>query len=187
VLGGPGCGKGTQCHKIVNDFGFVHLSAGDLLREEKDKNETISNYIKEGKIVPVEITVGLIKNAIDKNTKEGKTHFLVDGFPRNKDNLDGWEKTMGTSVEIPFVLFFDCPEEVMEKRILSRNQGRIDDNKQTIKKRFSTFQNETMAVIKKFSDQGRLRSVSALGAPNQVFADVSTVISTVKAKVDPLA
>ena len=65
VLGGPGAGKGTQCERIVSNFGFVHLSAGDLLREERTSGskdgELIENYIKEGKIVPVEITINLIK------------------------------------------------------------------------------------------------------------------------------
>jgi hypothetical protein len=59
VLGGPGAGKGTQCAKLVDCFGFVHLSAGDLLREERDSGskdgEMIENYIRNGQIVPVEV------------------------------------------------------------------------------------------------------------------------------------
>ena len=74
VLGGPGSGKGTQCADIVRDYGFVHLSAGDLLREEQKKEtenaELIKSYIKEGKIVPVEITVKLIKAAMEAARKK---------------------------------------------------------------------------------------------------------------------
>ena len=65
VLGGPGAGKGTQCSKLAQDFGFVHLSAGDLLRAERERHgspfgELINTYIAEGQIVPMEITIALI-------------------------------------------------------------------------------------------------------------------------------
>merc|ERR1712010_75341 len=90
VLGGPGAGKGTQCAKLVEHYGFTHLSAGDLLRAERksgSENATlINNYINEGKIVPVEITVNLIKNAMEAVLPECN-RFLIDGFPRNTDNV----------------------------------------------------------------------------------------------------
>src|SRR5881398_1075765 len=79
VLGGPGAGKGTQCAKLVADYGFKHLSAGDLLREEQDRpgsefGEMIKAYIKEGTIVPMEVTVQLLENAMKHSIeKDGKT------------------------------------------------------------------------------------------------------------------
>lgn len=95
-MGGPGSGKGTQCARIVAEFGFVHLSAGDLLREEQASGskhgEMIANMIKNGQIVPSEVTVGLLKNAIAKHP--GKK-FLVDGFPRNHENNSAWEVQVG--------------------------------------------------------------------------------------------
>lgn len=84
VLGGPGAGKGTQCANLVRDYGFTHLSAGDLLRAEQDREgsefgDMIKEYIREGTIVPMEVTVQLLENAImDKD--EGKGRFLVDGM-----------------------------------------------------------------------------------------------------------
>lgn len=70
VLGGPGAGKGTQCAKIVEEFSYTHLSAGDLLREERssgsEQGEMIEEYIKSGKIVPVEVTIKLLLSAIEK-------------------------------------------------------------------------------------------------------------------------
>lgn len=99
MLGGPGAGKGTQCARLVEDYGFIHLSAGDLLRAERDSGspdgEMITQFINEGKIVPVEVTVNLIKKAM---ARSGGSKFLVDGFPRNQNNLDGWFNTMGTDV-----------------------------------------------------------------------------------------
>jgi UMP-CMP kinase len=83
VLGGPGSGKGTNCARIVEEFGYVHLSAGDLLRAERASGselaDMINTYINEGKIVPAEVTVSLLKAAMEKS--ESKS-FLIDGFPR---------------------------------------------------------------------------------------------------------
>jgi hypothetical protein len=87
VLGGPGAGKGTQCVKLVSDYGFKHLSAGDLLREEQDRagsefGEMIKTYIKEGTIVPMEVTIQLLENAMKTAMDtEGKKMFLIDGMP----------------------------------------------------------------------------------------------------------
>lgn len=181
VLGGPGSGKGTQCKKIVKHFDFVHLSAGDLLRAEQSSGskdaELINGYIQKGTIVPVEITVGLIKRAIDEGLAVGRTHFLVDGFPRNQDNLAGWERVVGTSCNLPLVLYTDVSEAVMEQRCLNRNQGRIDDNAETIKRRFKTFQDETMPVIKHFEAQGLLRTVDATLDPQRVFVQVCEIFA----------
>ena len=91
VLGGPGSGKGTNCAKLVEQFGYVHLSAGDLLRDERKSGsqlaEMINTYIAEGKIVPAEVTVNLLKNAMEKSATK---KFLVDGFPRDLSNLKCW-------------------------------------------------------------------------------------------------
>jgi UMP-CMP kinase len=183
VLGGPGAGKGTQCSNIVNKFGWVHLSAGDLLREERnsgsENGELISNYIKEGKIVPVVITVNLLKKAIQQHVAEhNKYFFLVDGFPRNQENLDGWSQVMGSLVTVQGVLFFDCPETVMEARLLERGKtsGRSDDNAASIKLRFKTFQTESMAVIKYYQSLGLVHHLIADKTPDEVWVKVQSVI-----------
>lgn len=120
VLGGPGAGKGTQCAKLVNEFGFVHLSAGDLLRAERNRKgspfgELINNYIAEGQIVPMEITIALLHAAMKAST--GSKRFLIDGFPRKMDQALKFEEKV---CESKFVLFFDCPEEEMLNRLLNR-------------------------------------------------------------------
>jgi UMP-CMP kinase len=87
VLGGPGAGKGTQCTYLVSDYGFKHLSAGDLLREEQNRagsefGEMIKTYIKEGTIVPMEVTIQLLENAMRSSMESGANHgkmFLIDG------------------------------------------------------------------------------------------------------------
>ncbi|KAG0280105.1 bifunctional uridylate/adenylate kinase, partial [Linnemannia gamsii] len=129
VLGGPGAGKGTQCANLVRDFGFVHLSAGDLLREEQQRpgsqyGELIKTYIREGRIVPMEVTIALLENAM---LASGQKRFLIDGFPRKMDQAMKFEETV---VPSKFTLYFECPEEVMLGRLMKRGEtsGRADDN-----------------------------------------------------------
>lgn len=83
VLGGPGAGKGTQSANLVRDYRFTHLSAGDLLRAEQDREGSefgrmIKEYIADGKIVPMEVTVQLLENAM-MDQEKGKGRFLIDG------------------------------------------------------------------------------------------------------------
>ncbi|CAJ1363365.1 unnamed protein product [Effrenium voratum] len=178
VLGGPGAGKGTQCTKIAETFGYLHLSAGDLLREERNRagseyGELINNYIKEGKLVPVEITIKLLRQAMMKYGWEGG-RYLIDGFPRSFDNLEGWESVIGNTVRVKFVLFFDVSEETMQARLVERGKtsGRADDNLESIKKRFVTFQRESMPVVEKFHLQGMVRRMDAEQSAEQVWKDV---------------
>jgi len=117
----------------------VHLSAGDLLRAERksgsSQGDMIERYISEGRIVPVAVTVSLIKAAMEKS---GATRFLVDGFPRNQDNLQGWQDTMSELADVEFVLFYDTDDETRLGRLLKRAEtsGRSDDKKDVILKRF---------------------------------------------------
>jgi UMP-CMP kinase len=185
VLGGPGAGKGTQCARIVEEFGFVHLSAGDLLRAERknggEKGELINNYIKEGKIIPVAITIGLIKAAMEEAGKTGKTKFLIDGFPRNEDNLNGWNEIMDSVCDVRFTLFLDCPEQVMQERLLGRDEGRADDNIESIKKRFVTYMESTMPIIKRFDAMGKTRKIDSSPSPDKVYEEVQKLFAEFKA------
>ncbi|KAG0719261.1 UMP-CMP kinase 2 [Chionoecetes opilio] len=182
VLGGPGAGKGTQCTKIVEKFGYVHLSAGDLLREERAKpgsefGDLIEGHIKNGTIVPVEITCSLLERAMKKS---GKKEFLIDGFPRNQNNLEGWNKEMDDKVTLKFVLFFKCPLEVCTQRCLDRGaagSGRTDDNLESLKKRFDTYMNATMPIIEHYEVQGLVRTIDATRGADHIFSDVQKLFA----------
>lgn len=184
-LGGPGSGKGTQSANLVRDYGFVHLSAGDLLRAEQIREGSqygamIKEFITEGKIVPMEVTVALLSNAmadsLANNPPSGtKARFLIDGFPRKLDQAVFFEKTVCPS---ELVLFLDCPEEVMEKRLLKRGEtsGRDDDNAESIRKRFRTFVETSMPVVDDFEKKGKVVKVQATGSVEDVFAQVKAGI-----------
>lgn len=140
VLGGPGAGKGTQCQLIREKFNYNHISAGDCLREERQRpgskyGEMIETHIREGTIVPVEITCALLRQKMEELGWEGGK-FLIDGFPRNENNLIGWNKACEVSeqprncyrswkadVDVRLCLVFECPENVMEERLLLRGQS----------------------------------------------------------------
>jgi UMP-CMP kinase len=178
VLGGPGAGKGTQCANLVQDYNFTHLSAGDLLRAEQDRKDSefgdlIKSYIKDGKIVPMEVTVQLLENAMTEVVEKDKDHkgkFLIDGFPRKMDQALKFEETVCPS---KFVLFYDCPEEEMQKRLLKRGEtsGRSDDNAESIKKRFKTFVETSMPVVDFFQKQNRVIKIVATKTPDEVYKE----------------
>ena len=174
VLGGPGAGKGTQSERIVERYKCVHLSVGELLRQgAQDDTYEYANLIREtliaGNIVPVELSLGLLRIAMDRavettsctttNDEEeendggtkyyGSRIFLIDGFPRNYDNVKGWVSCMTKQASVLGALVYDCPMEELERRILSRAEtsGRSDDNLISARKRFDTFRRETKPVV----------------------------------------
>lgn len=171
VLGGPGSGKGTQCAKIVENYGFTHLSAGDLLRAEitsgSNYGAMIQNTIKEGKIVPSEVTVGLLQKAMEES---GNDKFLIDGFPRNEENRAAFEAVTG--IEPVFVLLLDCTEEEMEKRVMNRNQGRADDNIETIRKRFKVFVESSLPVVQLYERRGKLHKIDSTREIEEVLRSI---------------
>ena len=162
VLGGPGAGKGTMCELAEAQLGWTHLSTGDLLRAAREAGgpaaATIEEILVAGKLVPNEITVTLLRNAMEKVTRTtGKNNFLLDGFPRSLDNLEGWYEIFGREAELPRMLYLECPYAVLEERILGRanHSGRVDDNVESLKLRFDTFKAETLPTIECFKKQGK--------------------------------
>ena len=144
VLGPPGSGKGTQSELISKKFRMFHISAGELLREEMAKEisfhkNIINEYILSGRIVPVEITCELIKNKINK-TKIDKNQllYLIDGFPRNRNNLEGWLNVTRNEIDIIGTLVVECTFDAISKRLELRN--RSDDDKEILLKRMKIYE-----------------------------------------------
>ena len=178
VLGGPGSGKGTQCAKLVEKYAAAHFSAGDLLRAEvqagSEQGTMIDRMIKAGEIVPAQVTIDLLKAAM--NSRPGP--YLIDGFPRSIDNMQGFESQCGSCA---ITLFYDLSEEVMEARLLERGKtsGRSDDNIETIKKRFATFKNQSMPVLDILSERGLVAKIDASQTPDEVFEATCAALAKV--------
>ncbi|KAJ3425520.1 adenylate kinase 1 [Anaeramoeba flamelloides] len=163
VLGPAGVGKGTMCSLLQKEFNFVHLSAGALLRkaveEQYEKGEMIAQMMKDGIIVPKEITIGLLKKEIryylentDRNT------FLVDGFPRMIDQGEMFEEVI---TPCDFVLFLHADDEELLKRLRKRaeNTNRIDDNEESFQKRFQIYKELCYPVIENFGKVNKVKKV----------------------------
>nr|XP_027201376.1 uridylate kinase-like [Dermatophagoides pteronyssinus] len=161
VLGGPGCGKGTWCKRIAENYSVFHLSAGDCLREEQKREnseykELIESYIVKGAIVPSYITNALVMRKIRSLGLQNV--YLLDGFPRNMENYESFMKEYKSEGERALCIYLNCSEETMLQRLNKRSltSNRIDDNLETIKLRFKVFADNTLPVVEKFRAKGRL-------------------------------
>eukprot|EP00003_Mantamonas_plastica_P006440 TRINITY_DN15238_c0_g1_i1.p1 TRINITY_DN15238_c0_g1~~TRINITY_DN15238_c0_g1_i1.p1 ORF type:complete len:217 (-),score=90.38 TRINITY_DN15238_c0_g1_i1:11-661(-) len=179
VLGGPGSGKGTQCKKIKQHYGednVCHLSAGDLLRAEAEIRSSpyrweINFAIKNGLLVRPEITISLLKKAM---LASDASTYLVDGFPRDLQQGFDFEAQIR---EADYVLFFDCPDEEIIKRVQARAKAsaghvRADDNMESLKRRMETFRRQTLPVIEYYADHGKVKSIDASRGIDEIFEDV---------------
>jgi len=176
VIGGPGSGKGTQCAKIKTEFNYNHLSTGDILRtvvkEQKAPGwEQLDADMKEGKLIDSETLMKFVKFSIQTSPNK---KILLDGFPRNKENLDCWNKNMRDVADVKGVLYFEVSDEEMKKRLLGRNEGRADDNEETIAKRLATFNNDTKPIIEYYEKEGNLIKIDASKTVDEIFNNVKT-------------
>lgn len=178
ILGGPGSGKGTQCQLLSEKFLYKHISAGDLLRAEKNKDTKYSNlinkYISNGKIVPSSITISLIMDEIrncDHNV------LLIDGFPRNLENLNSWNEINNLKIKYKCI-FFDCHTEVLVNRLLKRglDSGRDDDNLEVINKRLQVFKESTEPVLDYFRKHHILTTLDSNRNIEDTLDDLTKII-----------
>lgn len=176
VLGGPGAGKGTMCELAESQLGWTHLSTGELLRAEIASGgpnaEAINARLEAGQLISNDIVVKLLKDAMEYKTRTtGRNNFLLDGFPRSLSNLEAWYETFGREAELPKMLYFECPYDVLEKRILGRAKytGRSDDNIESIKLRFDTFKAETLPTVELFKSKDKCIEVDTGQARQDVY------------------
>ncbi len=184
VLGGPGAGKGTMCELAEGQLGWVHLSIGELLRHESQAGgrnaESIQHYINAGNLVPDRIVVKLLVDAMERITRTtGKINFLLDGFPRSDGNLQAWIDVLGRAGELPKMLYFECPYEVLEQRVMGRAKysGRGDDNLESLKQRFDTFKIQTLPTVEQFRRQNRCVDIDTSQDRQTVYARVKEALA----------
>lgn len=162
VIGGPGSGKGTMCELAQSQLGWTHFSTGDLLRAARESGgpnaSAIDELLAAGNLVSDDIVIALLKSAMENVTRTtGNRNFLLDGFPRSLSNLEAWYQNFGGEDDLPKMLYFECPFEVLEKRVLARAKytGRSDDNVDSLKQRFDTFKSETLPTVDHFRKRNR--------------------------------
>jgi len=107
VLGGPGVGKGTQSTLLAKEFGFHHISVGDLLREEAARpaspyRDFIPESIKRSILLPAQLTTQLLSQAIGRVQGQGRNMFLLDGFPRNVAQAVDFESKVRSLMDLEF-------------------------------------------------------------------------------------
>jgi len=179
IAGGPGSGKGTQCTKLKEDFNFVHLSTGDLMRDEVAAETylgtEIYKHMQAGTLVPDTVTMQLLKKTMVKH--QDTNRFLLDGFPRSLEQAKRFEHEVG---ELAFVLYFEAEQETMKQRIAERAvkaPGRVDDNPKTVEKRLKIFQEQTLPVIDYYGPIGKVRKVNAEKDMDEVYAEAKQFFS----------
>ena len=122
LLGAPGAGKGTQCKNIVVQYGLLHLSSGDILRQERaagtELGKKAQSYMDSGALVPDEIIIEMMTEAIRKVPAAG---FLLDGFPRTVNQAVELDESLtGNEMKIDVVLNLQIDDDVVAKRMTGR-------------------------------------------------------------------
>ena len=182
LFGPPGSGKGTQSDKLVAKYGLIHLSTGNLLREEISQKTPLGleakNFMDKGQLVPDEVVIGMIDSSLEHH--KDATGFLFDGFPRNVAQAQALDKLLELKkTEINLVLALEVSEEELVKRLLNRGKtsGRSDDNDESvIRKRFTVYSNETTPVAEHYKKARKFQSVKGEGSVDQIFSSICEVI-----------
>lgn len=182
LFGPPGSGKGTQSEKLVEKYGLIHLSTGDLLRKERQLKTPLGleaqQFIDKGQLVPDEVVIGMISSALDHNP--AAKGFLFDGFPRTEAQAEALDKLLELKKsEIGLVLFLDVNEDELIKRLVNRGKtsGRTDDADENIqRKRQDVYKKETLPVAAHYSKAKKVVNINGMGEIDEIFSRLSAQI-----------
>ncbi len=186
LFGPPGAGKGTQSAKLIEKFGLVHLSTGDIFRAnikgETDLGKLAKSYMDQGQLVPDEVTIKLLASELGKYP-EAKG-FIFDGFPRTAAQASALDNMLQEmSEEITLMLALEVEESELKKRLLIRGKesGRPDDQDPAIiENRISVYNNETSPVKDYYTDQGKYQGVHGIGEITTIFNNLCAKIEAVQ-------
>jgi adenylate kinase len=182
LFGPPGSGKGTQSEKLIDKYGLVHLSTGDLLRKERKLRTPLGieaqQFVDKGQLVPDEVVIGMISSALDENADA--RGFLFDGFPRTTAQAEALDKLLELKKsDISLVLFLDVNEEELIKRLVHRGKtsGRTDDADETVqRKRQDVYKSETLPVAAHYARAKKVVNVNGIGGIDDIFSRLSAQI-----------
>ena len=165
IFGAPGSGKVTYSDKIVEKYGYGHISTGDVLRGEIKNGTELGNiangYIDNGQLIPDELMIDILAKTYD--TFPAGKGVIFDGFPRTIAQAEALKKMLaerGHNMGIMIELVVE--EDVLMARLLNRakEQGRADDNEVTIKKRFEVYRTQTAPLAEWFEKEGMRNTFS---------------------------
>lgn len=203
-LGAPGAGKGTQADKLGEYLHLPHIDTGSMLRsaiaEGSEMGRIAESFISVGKLVPIEIVVGVIRERLQKpDCADG---FILDGFPRNLEQAKGLDIILNEIDEkITNVINIDIPEDILIDRMAQRKictkceakfnlrfnppkidnicdrcggelYQRADDSVENAKRRIETYKNETEPLIEYYRDRGLLININGFQEINNIFRDI---------------
>mmetsp|Transcript_4819 Transcript_4819/g.14523 ORF Transcript_4819/g.14523 Transcript_4819/m.14523 type:complete len:250 (+) Transcript_4819:60-809(+) len=180
VIGGPGCGKGTQCERLAREFGMEQVVMGNLLRSEAKKQSElgvqIDSIISAGNIVPGHIAMQLLQEQLRALAGKGISRVLLDGFPRNVQQMEDYENSIGI---YEFALFLECDRETLRSRLLQRStsSGRSDDEESVISVRLKNFEATTKPLLEHFEAQEKLYRVDAAESVEKVYESTRRLFS----------
>lgn len=190
LFGPPGAGKGTQSENLINKYGLVHLSTGDILRSEIARGTSLGRKAKEimdrGELVGDDIVIGMIESKLDESTSA--KGFIFDGFPRTAAQavaLDDLLQKKGTGIS--GMLALEVNDEELVNRLLQRgkNSGRADDqNQEVIRRRIQEYNNKTLPLKNYYSEQGKFHSIDGIGSIDEIFHLLVNRIIFLNAEMD---
>lgn len=173
LMGPPGVGKGTQANSIIDKFGILHLSTGDILRAEVGGNTTLGKKAKEfmdaGKLVPDELLLNMMENRLKQEDCE--KGYLLDGFPRTIPQAEGLElilKKINHSINYVISLTADETELVNRLVLRGKESGRSDDTEEVIKERQQVYWKLTSPLLDFYRERKLLVEVNGLGTISEI-------------------
>jgi adenylate kinase len=181
IFGAPGSGKGTYSEEIVAKYEMGHISTGDVLRGEIKNGTELGNiakgYIDNGQLIPDELMIDIL--AMTYDSMSSSNGVIFDGFPRTIEQAEALKRMLserGHDMGMMIELVVD--EETLMARLLNRaiEQGRADDNEETIKKRFEVYNKQTSPLAEWFQNEG-IRNVFAWkGSKEQMLSEIFETI-----------
>lgn len=182
IFGAPGSGKGTQSALIADKYNLVHLSTGDMLRDEIARGTEIGKFadtlISKGNLVPDDLIVKMIDAKISEQ-KSNCNGFIFDGFPRTVAQAAALDKLLADhDKRLTLMLDLRVEESLLVDRLLKRGEssGRADDNMEVIKKRLQIYHEVTMPVIEFYKSTGRYVAVDGCNTIEEYFLKIVQLI-----------
>ena len=183
IFGAPGSGKGTYSDEIVAKYGMGHISTGDVLRAEikngTELGKVAQGYISNGQLIPDDLMIDILAKTYDA-MPFGKG-VIFDGFPRTIAQAEALKKMLAErGHEMGIMIELVVSEGILLARLLNRakEQGREDDNEETIKKRFAVYHSQTAPLAEWFGKEGMRNVISWAEHPSKeaMIAEVFSVI-----------